>query len=241
MLFNNKVYEPIPDVKNDYDIFCLLAERMGFGDQYSEGKTEEDWLKEFVAASEIPDYEEFKRKGIYKGVDQKRNAFTDFIKDPEKHPLDTPSGLIQITSERFAQRGASAHPVSRPLEPSEAYPLRMITPKSRYRINSTNYNIDWFREHEEQQLLMHPEDAEARDITEDMIVHIQSPQGVVRVPVSVTLDIMKGVVCLLEGAWAQFEDGVEVNGSVNAVTSTVPTLPSHGSRTHSVNVHVEKA
>ena len=117
----------------------------------------------------------------------------------------------------------------------------MITPKSRYRINSTNYNIDWFREREEQRLLMHPEDAETRSITDGTIVHISSPQGTVRTSLSVTTDIMKGVVCLLEGAWARFEEGVEVNGSVNAVTSTVPTLPSHGSRTHSVNVQVEKA
>jgi anaerobic selenocysteine-containing dehydrogenase len=242
VLFSNKVYEPIPDVKNDYDIFCLLAERMGFEEEYSEGKTETDWLREFVAASEMPDYEEFKQRGIYMGVDQKRVAFKDFIEDPKKNPLNTPSGLIQISSESFARTGASAYPVSRPLELSEVYPLRMITPKSRYRINSTNYNIEWFREREEQQLLMHPEDAAVRGIQDGEAVHVSSPQGTVRIPVSVTTDIMKGVVCLLEGAWACFnEDGVEVNGSVNALTSTVPTLPSHGSRTHSVNVQVKKA
>ena len=157
------------------------------------------------------------------------------------YPLNTPSGLIQISSENFARMGASAFPVSRILEPCDAYPLRMITPKSRYRINSTNYNIEWFREREEQKLLMHPDDADARNIRNMETVLISSPQGAVKVPVSVTTDIMKGVVCLLEGAWVCFnEAGVEVNGSVNALTSTVPTLPSHGSRTHSVNVRVEK-
>jgi len=241
VLFSNKVYEPPSDVKNDYDIFGLLAERMGFGEEYSEGKSYDDWLREFVEASEIPDYDEFKQKGIHFGENQKRVAFTDFIKDPTGQPLSTPSGFIQISSENFARMGASAVPECRILGPSEAYPLRMITPKSRYRINSTNYNIEWFREREEQRLLMHPEDAETRGIRDEEIVQISSPQGVVRVSVSVTTDIMKGVVCLLEGAWACFnEAGIEVNGSVNALTSTVPTLPSHGSRTHSVNVQVEK-
>jgi len=58
----------------------------------------------------------------------------------------------------------------------------------------------------------------------------------------VSEDIMMGVVCLLEGAWTCFnEEGVETNGSANVLTSTVPTMPSHGSRTHSVNVQVKKA
>jgi anaerobic dimethyl sulfoxide reductase subunit A len=52
---------------------------------------------------------------------------------------------------------------------------------------------------------------------------------------------MPGVVCLLEGVWATFDpEGVETAGSVNVLTSTVPTLPSYGSRTHSVFVQVKK-
>jgi anaerobic dimethyl sulfoxide reductase subunit A len=241
VLFSNKVYEPIPEVKNDYDIFCLLAERMGFGDKYSEVKTEEDWLRDFVKASEIPDYEDFRQIGIYMGENQKRVAFKEFIENPEKYRLSTPSGLIQLSSESFARTGASPYPINRPIEHNDAYPLKMITPKSRYRTNSTNYNIEWFSEREEQRLMMHPEDAEARSIRDRETVLVTSPQGAVLVPVSLTMDIMKGVVCLLEGAWAKFNEAeVEVNGSVNVLTSTVPTLPSHGSRTHSVNVQVEK-
>jgi anaerobic dimethyl sulfoxide reductase subunit A len=55
----------------------------------------------------------------------------------------------------------------------------------------------------------------------------------------VTEDVMPGVVCLLEGAWPSFEpDGTDRAGSPNVLTSTVPTKPSHGSRTHSVLVEV---
>ena len=242
VLYSNKVYEPVPGVLNDYDIFCLLAERLGFGNEYSEGKSKEEWLREFVENSDIPDFEEFKEKGIYKAENQSRVAFTDFIRDPVEHPLDTPSGLIQISSEAFAQAGGSPYPVYRPVELCQDYPLRMITPKSRYRINSTNYNIKWFREREEQALLIHPEDAEARGIKQGDKVLITSPQGTVMIEANVSEDIMKGVVCLLEGAWTCFnQNGVEVNGSVNVLTSTVPTMPSHGSRTHSVNVQVRKA
>jgi anaerobic dimethyl sulfoxide reductase subunit A len=242
VLFSNKVYDPISDVKNDYEIFCLLAERMGFGEEYSEGRTMEDWLRKFVEDSDVPDYEEFKQSGIYLGSDQKRTAFTDFIADLVNHPLNTPSGKIQISSEVYARTGGSAFPVYKPVTLSEGYPLRMITPKSRYRINSTNYNIAWFREREEQALWIHPSDAQKRGIKEGEKVMVSSPQGTVLIEAHVTEDMMEGVVCLLEGAWMRFNgEGVEINGSVNVLTSTVPTLPSHGSRTHSVNVQVELA
>ena len=60
-----------------------------------------------------------------------------------------------------------------------------------------------------------------------------------RIMARVTEDVMPGVVCLLEGAWPSFEpDGTDTAGAVNVLTSTVPTLPSHGSRTHSVLVQV---
>jgi len=69
-----------------------------------------------------------------------------------------------------------------------------------------------------------------------------SPQGAVIVEAHVTRDIMRGAVCLHEGAWPAFgEDGAERSGSANVLTSTEPTLPSHGSRTHSVLVQVERA
>ncbi len=242
VLFSNKIYDPIPDVKNDYDIFCLLAERMGFGDAYSEGRTKEAWLRKFVEDSDIPDFDEFKRSGIHLGSDQKRTAFTDFIDDPVKHPLNTPSGKIQISSETYARAGGSAFPVYKSVMISEEYPLRMITPKSRYRINSTNYNIAWFREREEQTIWIHPSDAKKRGITEGEKVMVSSPQGALLIEAHLTEDMMKGVVCLLEGAWMRFnEEDLEINGSVNVLTSTVPTLPSHGSRTHSVNVEVKLA
>jgi len=242
ILYSNRVLTPLHDVKNDYDIFCELARCLGFLDEYSEGRDEEAWLREFVADSDVPDLDEFRRTGILWGRDQRRVAFTEFIGDPEGHPLDTPSGRIQLSSERYAQAGGALIPTLRVLQASERYPLRLITPKSRFRVHSQNYNIGWFRDRERQALWINPDDAAQRGIAEGDTVRVTSPQGVVAVEARVTGDIMRGVVCLHEGAWPAFDDGgVELNGSANILTSTEPTLPSHGSRTHSVLVQAEKA
>ena len=60
-----------------------------------------------------------------------------------------------------------------------------------------------------------------------------------KIAVFVTKGIMPGVTSVYEGVWPSFdEDGTEINGSVNLLTSTDPTEPSMGSRTHSVLVEV---
>ena len=89
---------------------------------------------------------------------------------------------------------------------------------------------------------MNPRDAGERGVEDGGEVHVSSPQGRIRVKAIVTEDIMPGVVSLLEGVWPVFDsEGVETAGSANVLTSTVPTEPSKGARTHSVLVRVSKA
>jgi anaerobic dimethyl sulfoxide reductase subunit A len=241
LLFSNQAVPPIPEARNDYDVFCQLADRLGFLEEFSENKDEEEWLRSFVEDSEVPDYDEFKSSGIYMGEDQMRVGLSDFVADPEANPLNTPSGLVEIYSKAYAETSYSPIPECRNLQTNEEYPLRMVSPKSRYRINSQNDNIPWFKERERQELWIHPSDAACRGIGDEEGVYVSSPQGLLRIVTRVTEDIMPGVVCLLEGAWPSFDsEGVETAGSVNVLTSTVPTLPSHGSRTHSLFVQVKK-
>ncbi len=243
LLFSNRAVDPLPGARSDYDIYCELAERLGFGAEYSQGRDEEAWLQSFVAESEVPDYDEFKRTGIYWAKDQMRVGLADFVADPQGCPLQTPSGRIELASQAYAaQTGFPAVPACRILPPDPCYPLRLVTPKPRFRIHSQGANIPWFVEREGQQLWIHPLDAGPRGIADGRQVLVSSAEGRVRVPARVSTEIMPGVVSLLEGAWPEFdEDGVDTAGSANVLTSSEPTLPSQGSRTHSVLVEVRPA
>jgi len=239
LLFSNQAIPPVHEVRNDYDIFCQLADRLGFLSEYSEGKGDEEWLKSFVANSDVPDYVAFKRTGIYMDEDQLRVGLSDFVANPKDNPLNTPSGRVQIYSEAYAQTGFSPIPECRVLQADERYPLRLITPKSRYRIHSQNDNIQWFKERERQELWIHPIDAAKRGIENDREVCVSSTEGMVRIVALVTEDIMPGVVSMTEGVWPSFDsEGIDTAGSANMLTSTTPTEPSKGSRTHSVLVKV---
>jgi len=63
-----KCIEPLWESKSDYEIFFLLADRLGKKELYTEGKTELDWVKAFFDISDLPKYiswEEFDRKGYF--------------------------------------------------------------------------------------------------------------------------------------------------------------------------------
>ncbi len=242
LLFSSRAVPPLYEARNDYDVFCELAERLGFLQEYSEGRGEEEWLRSFVADSEVADYEEFKRDGLYMGGDQLRVGLSDFVADPKAYPLGTPSGRVQILSEAYADLGFTAVPAYRGIRADDRHPLMLVTPKSRFRVNSQNANIPWFREREPHGLWMNPHDAEERGIEDGGEVQVMSPEGRIRITAMVTEDIMPGVVCLLEGVWPILDsEGVDTAGSANFLTSTVPTEPSKGSRTHSILVQVTKA
>jgi anaerobic dimethyl sulfoxide reductase subunit A len=241
LLFSNQAVPPLYEARNDYDIFCELAERLGFLAEFSEGRSAAEWLEHFVAASEVPDYEAFKRTGIHMGADQLRVGLSDFVADPQVHPLSTPSGRVEISSAAYAETGYSPIPECRALPPDDVYPLSLVTPHPKFKIHSQYDNIPWFKARQKQVLWIHPRDAGRRGIQDGQEVCVSSPQGRIRIPAHVTQDIMPGVVCLFEGAWPAFgPDGTDTAGSANVLTSTVPTLPSNGSRTHSVLVEVAR-
>jgi formylmethanofuran dehydrogenase subunit D len=81
---------------------------------------------------------------------------------------------------------------------------------------------------------------EKRGIQETHKVVVRSPRGKMLISVLITEAIMPGVVCLLQGIWPNLDaNGMDQAGAANILTSTVPTEPCKGSRTHSVLVEVE--
>jgi len=240
LFYSGKALTPPQSVKNDYDIFSELSRRLGFSDEYTEGKSASQWIDQFIAESEIFDPVQFKRTGIYAGKEQMRIGLVDFIANPVSNPLNTPSGKIELASENYAKTGFQAVPAYRGMTDHPEYPLRLVTPHSLYRINSSYSNVDWFRDMQEQSLWMNPIDARKRKIKDDHMVTVENEKGGIRVPVKITENIMEGVVCLFGGAWSRLDEkGVDIAGSPNVLTSTEPTLPSFGSRTHSVLVEVK--
>jgi anaerobic dimethyl sulfoxide reductase subunit A len=239
IFYSAQAIEPEGEAKNDFTIFSLLADRLGFGKLYHEDKTDEQWIESFLSQSELGDINEFKSRGFYAAPFRTRVGLSDFIKNPKEYPLQTESGKIEIASPEFESLGGTLIPEVIPFETSGIFPLRMISPHEKYRIHSQFDNIPSMKKLCDDRLWMNVYDGESRDLTDGETVTVVSPEGRISVPVFLTEKISRGTVSLNQGTWVSKSGDLEV-GNVNFLTSTRPTLPSKGSRTHSITVNVLK-
>jgi biotin/methionine sulfoxide reductase len=179
---------------------------------------------------ELPEWETFQRDGWFRVPAPAKQTvmLSAFRDDPTAHPLDTPSGRIEIFSETIAGFGYAdcpGHPVW--LEPAEwlgnagAGQLHLISNQPRNKLHSQLDHgpvsqADRLNGHEP--VLMHPDDAEARGLNEGQIVSLRNRRGACLCEVRLTTDIRPGVVQVATGAWFDPSGDQCTNGNPNALT-----------------------
>jgi anaerobic selenocysteine-containing dehydrogenase len=216
---------------------------MGFGDEFTCGRDEAAWLELFLDQSEVADRDAFRRTGVYFGAEQERVGLADFVADPAGKPLSTPSGKIELSSERYAaDTGFPAAPLWREPPRDERYPLSLITPKARMRTHSQGSGIEEIRRRAAHALALNPADAAARGLGDGEEARVFNDRGGVRVAVRLDADLMPGVACLPEGVWVELDEaGEDRAGSANMLTSTQGTAPATANVMHGIGVQVERA
>lgn len=100
---------PYAQSRDDYTTFAALAERLGFGEQFTSGRTARQWLQHLYEkwSAEIdfavPDFDQFWADGVLRlPVETGLTLLADFRADPQGHALATPSGKIEIFSDDIA-------------------------------------------------------------------------------------------------------------------------------------------
>lgn len=266
VIFADQVIQPSFECRNIYQMLSDLAEKLGVKEQFTEGRTQEEWLRYIYAQSrealpELPSFEEFRAQGIFKKVDPNGCfvAYEDFRRDPEKHPLQTPSGKIEIYSSRLAEiaktwqlaEGDVIDPLPIHVQSfehygdplMEKYPLQLSGFHYKARTHSTYGNVDVLQAANPQEMWINPLDAASRQIKDGDKVRIFNDRGEVRVDAKVTPRIMPGVVGLGEGAWHDadmFGDKIDHAGCINVLTTQRPSPLAKGNPQHSNLVQVER-
>lgn len=247
-----RVVPPQFEARDDFEVFADLSERWEAGgrERFTEGKSDLQWLETFYTiagergASQqvtLPPFAEFwQANQLIEMPQSEQNArfvrYADFRRDPQAHPLKTPSGKIEIFSERIKSFGyADCPPHPTWLEPDEwhgnAEPeqLQVLSAHPAHRLHS---QLNFTRLREEyavagrEPITLHPLDAQARGIAPGDVVRVWNQRGQVLAGAVVSSGIKPGVICIHEGAWPDLEptaDGLCKNGAVNVLTKDLPS------------------
>jgi biotin/methionine sulfoxide reductase len=232
--------------RSDHEIFAGLAAQLGFHDAFTEGRTEREWLQKLWQDSqpraiqqgfELPDFDEFVAAGQYKLPPRAGREYwlADFRADPKSQPLATPSGKIELYSQRiesFAYDDCPAHAAW--LEPYEwlggeqagAYPLHLLSPQPSRRLHSQLDQSAYSQAGKiagKEVLSMHPQAAADRGIAEGDIVRVYNERGACLAGVRLDAGMRADVVTLPTGAWfrpsdPESEHSLELNGNPNVLT-----------------------
>ncbi|MFQ3383078.1 molybdopterin-dependent oxidoreductase [Escherichia coli] len=264
VIFNDQVIKPRFECKTIYEMTSELAKRLGVEQQFTEGRTQEEWMRHLYAQSreaipELPTFEEFRKQGIFKKRDPQGHhvAYKAFREDPQANPLTTPSGKIEIYSQALADIAATWElPEGDVIDPlpiytpgfesyqdplNKQYPLQLTGFHYKSRVHSTYGNVDVLKAACRQEMWINPLDAQKRGINNGDKVRIFNDRGEVHIEAKVTPRMMPGVVALGEGAWYDPDaKRVDKGGCINVLTTQRPSPLAKGNPSHTNLVQVEK-
>lgn len=253
------------ECRTSYDVCADIADKFGKKDEYTEGRTQEEWIQHLYeegakADGKMPTWDEIKAQGIYKRALEPSIGLKDFRDDPAKNPLGTPSGKIEIYSEQLATIAATWElkedevinpiPVFTPGfqgygSVTDEYPLYCSGFHHKSRTHSSFGFIPELEAVARQQLWINPMDADPRGIKDGDKVAVKSPAGEIRIEAKVTPRIVPGTIGIPQGAWHKADmggDRVDEGACVNTLTTYKPTPLAKGNGpAHSIIAQVTKA
>lgn len=236
---------PPGQAQDDYAIFSALAERLGCVAAFTQGRDVRAWLRHLwdeaagraaTAGVPLPAFDDFWVAGEHRiaAPSQPVIMLAGFREDPTAHRLPTPSGRIELHSERvagFGLRDCPGHPVWR--EPDEwlgsataqRFPLHLVSDQPHTKLHSQLDFSSYSRAHKvagREPVHLHPDDARARGIADGDVVRVFNERGACLAGARLSEQVMAGVVRMATGAWwdpcPDAADALDRHGNPNVLT-----------------------
>ena len=261
--YGSPAQEPPGECRFNYDINAAIAEKMGAGDIYTEGRSNEEWIEHMYSLAQkedpkLPPLEQLKKDGVYKRPLDPAVGLKDFCADPTKNALSTPSGKIEIYSESLQEIAStwelaegdviSPLPIFDPgregyTDLTQEYPLLCSGFHFKGRTHSSYGFIEELKQACRQQVWINTLDAEERGIADGETCAVTSPRGEIRIEAKVTPRMIPGVVSIPEGSWHDADmdgDRIDHGGCINTLLMPHATPLAKGNPSHSIIVQVAK-
>ncbi|MDX3904489.1 MAG: molybdopterin guanine dinucleotide-containing S/N-oxide reductase [Pigmentiphaga sp.] len=242
VLAMHQALAPHAQSRNDFDIFRELAAMGGYEAAFTGGRDEFQWIRHIYdgmaanwrdAGFDAPAFEDFWAAGYLELPEPGDDfvLFADFRQDPAAHALKTPSGKIEIYSDRIAGFGyddCPPHPAW--LAPGEwlgadlasRYPFHLITSqpgdKLHSQLDAGKVSVE-SKVHGRERVRMSPADAARRGIADGDLVKVFNDRGACMAAAAVQEGVMPGVLIMSTGAWFDpAGSGLERHGNPNVLT-----------------------
>ncbi|MFT7473677.1 MAG: biotin/methionine sulfoxide reductase [Verrucomicrobiales bacterium] len=227
----DQVLDPPGRAQNDFWIFSQLARRLGCESEFTKDRSVGQWLTSFyedirATIPDLPSYDSLREQHIVERPRRSRpETLVAFFADPDGHPLDTPSGRIELSLDDHVAllgQGSHAHPAWRPpvswLGNATEEEFHLISPMPPDRLHA-QYGFD---ETSVQPVLISPTDVQRLGIVQGDLVRIWNERGECFCAVEVTTSVRSGVLSVENGRWFTSPDPVTgispAHGNPNTLT-----------------------
>jgi biotin/methionine sulfoxide reductase len=248
----HRIVEPAGSARDDYAIFAALAARLGIEERFTEGRSVRQWIehlytrtREYAQAqgADLPEFDAFWEIGeavLPVPAGSREWPLARFREDPGTNALATPSGRVELFSERIAgfnYEDCPGHPVW--LEPIEwlgggaaaRFPLHILSNQPRARLHSQLDHAGSSQATKvggREPVRIHPKAAAARSISAGDVVRLHNDRGSCLAGAVITDDVRPDVVQLSTGAWYDAVDpadsvSLESHGNPNVLTRDIGT------------------
>jgi len=228
LVYNEPAVAPMGEAKPNWEVFRLLAERMGFEDDCFRD-TDEDIIRQALATDYEPlkgiTLERLKRDGW-----ARLNLAETFAPFADGGFL-TPSGKCEFYSEALERAGLDPLPAYIPPRESPTtapdlaarYPLQLISPPANSFLNTTFSHLPSFLKSERQPFIqLHAEDAATRGINDGDMVRVWNDRGECQLTARITGRVKPGVAVALSIWWNKLSPGrTNVNQTVSQALTDI--------------------
>ncbi|HEX2171298.1 MAG TPA: molybdopterin oxidoreductase family protein [Dehalococcoidia bacterium] len=225
LTWNEPAVAPLGEAKPNSEVFRLLAQRLGFGDEPAFTQTDDEILEEGLrwGGPELAGItlQTVKERGWVRLT--LPNADTPLAQGG----FTTPSGKCEFYSETLAREGFDPLPVYHPpAEVADAnlarrYPIALLSPKAHHFFNSSYSGLPRFARAERGPAIeLHPADAADRGLRDGDLVRVHNDRGEFRARLRVSDRVRPGVAVAPSIWWNRSGGG---GGNVNQTTPAGPT------------------
>jgi anaerobic selenocysteine-containing dehydrogenase len=220
--YNAKAIEPLGESISNWDLIRKLATAMGYTEPWLH-QTADEVIDEIIEATKKKNpllremsLERFQREGTVPFSYEPNDENSDVPFHDGRFP--TPSGKMEIRSERIAAQGADPIPDWTPVAETQAVGewsdgLVLLTGAAHHFVTSSMANQPSLLRKEGTPFIeINPEDAAERGIVDGATVVVENDRGSCQLRAVVTSDVTRGVAVSPKGRWAKLSpDGRNVN------------------------------